>query len=240
MEKETPRATAYEFAKRAEMEAQLSVFARTNEAGFDELNEMYMDFCNSYSWEAYCFSDNGKHGIKSADGRVLVPAQYEDLHFYPMFAERINLVAACKGGKWAAVKADGSGEAVTPFEYDSIAPVGGSLIAASKDGKSAYIDTNDLNGPRTTPFHFDQIVLQGDCLFMNGWSIFKKDGRYGVTDGTDYSEPAFDQIDYITPDTFIEGTLNGVTGYLDIEGRFTTDENEAYYFAFQYEMIDED
>lgn len=104
-------------------------------------------------------------------------------------------------------------------------PVSANVIPVMKNGKWWYIKSN---GELFTPLEFDMIFTDDGISFMNGISVFKKDGRYGVTDGLAISKPVFDEIDVVVEDTFISGTRDGIRGYIDKDGEFTADEERAY------------
>ena len=67
--------------------------------------------------------------------------------------------------------------------------------------------------------------------FLNGTSIFKIEGKYGVLDaGGDMTEAIFDEVN---PDLegWVEVKYNGEWGYIDEDGQFTKDEEEASFSA---------
>ncbi|MBE2206637.1 MAG: WG repeat-containing protein [Saprospiraceae bacterium] len=56
------------------------------------------------------FSQNGKNGMKAQDGTVLIPAEYDDLHF-----QYCGFMVASKEGKFGVINE--TNKAVIPFEY---------------------------------------------------------------------------------------------------------------------------
>jgi hypothetical protein len=222
-----PQATVVEFEKREKLEAQIDLFSFGSKE-YEMLTDEYLDFVNSYDWTVVVFYKYKKCGIKSATGKVLVPALYDEILYLPHWVNEQSYVAACLQGKWGIVKCDGINTTVTLFEYDNINPIQGNMAVVRKGTKWGYID---VNGLLSTPLHFDYICDFGEYTFVNGISIFRKDGLYGVTDGVEFSKPVFDEIDVIELDEYISGVFNGKQGYINKEGEFTVNKEEAYWIA---------
>jgi len=219
-----PKATEEDLKKREEYHE------RTKSGRLSDQEEMdYLNFMNSRQWDPEFFDENGKTGIRSVTGKMLVPPLYEDFVCFMHSVEYLNVVAARKNGKWGLVTADGSGTELSGFVYDYIAPVAGAKAVVRRDGRWGYLD---LDGKPFTPVEYDAIIIEeGGYTFMNGISMFRKDGRYGVTDGISISQPVFDEIDIIELGQWITGTRDGKKGYITEKGEFTEDENEAWWYA---------
>lgn len=212
MEKEyKPKATQKEFDQLATLEEMDS-----------------LDFMNSYRWFPEIVYEGDKCGIVSVLGKVVLPTEFEDIKYFEIAIEKQTVVTAQKNGKWGLVKTF-TGESLTGFIYDYMPPVSANVIPVMKNGKWWYIKSN---GELFTPLEFDMIFTDDGISFMNGISVFKKDGRYGVTDGLAISKPVFDEIDVVAEDTFISGTRDGIRGYIDKDGEFTADEERAYWIAY--------
>jgi hypothetical protein len=222
-----PQATVAEFEKREKLESKIDLLSLDSKE-FQLLNDEYLDFVNSYDWTAVMFYKYKKCGIKSATGKVLVPALYDEILYIPHWVNEQSYVAACLQNKWGIVKADGKNTTVTLFEYDNINPIQGNMAVVRKGDKWGYID---VNGLLSTPLHFDYIYDFGEYTFVNGISIFRKDGLYGVTDGVEFSKPVFDEIDVIELDGYVSGIFNSKHGYINKDGEFTEDQEEAYWIA---------
>lgn len=219
-----PKATDKEFAQR-----ELFVDKIVSGGMSEEETLEYLDFMNSYQWSPEFYEENGKHGIKSVLGIIIVPAFYDDFRCSLTFIEYQDAVTAMKSGKWGLVATDGTGNPLTDFIYDYIAPVAGPLAIAAKEGKWEYLE---INGKPACPENFDRILVSDDGLtFINGISIFKGNGRYGVTDGLLFTQPVFDEILEPEPGDWITGFRDGVKGYINEAGNFTEDENEAWWIA---------
>lgn len=198
---------------------------------FDQLVKLEemdaLDFINSYRWYPEIVYEGDKCGIVSVLGKVVLPTEFEDIKFFASAIEKQSVATAQKNGKWGLVKTY-TGESVTGFIYDYMPPVSANIIPGMKNGKWWYIKNT---GELFTPMEFDMIFTDNGVSFMNGISIFKKDGRYGVTDGLEISKPVFDEIDIVELDEFISGTRDGIRGYIDQEGEFTADEEKAYWIG---------
>lgn len=223
-EHSVPKATQEDISKRAEYQERFNSGLLT-----DQENMEYLNFMNSRHWDPEFFDENGKSGIRSVLGKILVPPRYEDFICFMHSVEYLNVVAARKNGKWGVVAADGSGTELTEFHYDYIAPISGPKVVVMKDDKWGYLG---MDGKPFTSIDYDGIIIEeGGQTFMNGISMFRKDGRYGVTDGISISQPVFDEIDVIELGQWITGTLDGKKGFITEEGEFTEDENEAWWYA---------
>ena len=168
---------------------------------------------------------NGKWGlVKTYTGESVTGFLYD---FIPPVLGSVTPVT--KNNKWGYIKING--ELLTSVEYDEIftTPIDYDKIFV-EDG----IIYRDLIVSKdfATPIDYNRIYMNYGPIFMNGISVFKKDGRYGVTDGLAISKPVFDEIDVVVEDTFISGTRDGIRGYIDKDGEFTADEERAYWIAY--------
>ncbi len=227
METTKPKATALEFAKREALEDQIDLLSIDSKE-YGLLNDEYIDLMNSYDWNADFYEENSMYGIKLTTGKVLVPALYNDIAFIPHWVNEQSYVPVCLNNKWGIVLADGKNTIVHELEYDYINPIQGNMAVVRKGDKWGYID---VNGILSTPLQFDHIYVDGEYSFVNGISIFKKDGLYGVTDGVEFSKPVFETIDSIGLDEYVTGVFNGKQGSINKEGEFTEDKEEAYWIA---------
>lgn len=74
-------------------------------------DDMYQKNNDGYAWVIL----NEKHGLLSAEGNVLVPAEYEDIFFY-----EDGIAAVMLDKKWGFIDSDNN--VIVPFEYDYISP----------------------------------------------------------------------------------------------------------------------
>ncbi len=183
-----PKATEEDFKKKAD-------YHERAKSGLlsDQEHMEYLNFMNSRQWFPEFFDENGKPGIRSVLGKILVPPLYEDLICFTHTVEYLNVVPARKNGKWGLVAADGSGTEITEFLYDYIATIAGPKAVVKKNDKWGYLG---LDGNPFTPIDFDMIIIEDDGnTFVNGISAFRKEGRYGITDGNSISKAVFDEMD---------------------------------------------
>lgn len=219
-----PKATQEELDKKAYYENKAKKGLLSDVEDLD-----YCEFMNSINWDAEFFKENGKYGILSVLDKMLVPPHYEDFVCFLNSVEYLNVVAALKNGKWGLVAADGSCTELTEFQYDYIAPIMGPKVVVMKDDKWGYLG---MDGQPFTSIDYDGITIEeGGQTFVNGISMFRKEGRIGVTNGISISLPIFDEIDDIDLDQWITGTRDGKKGYITEEGEFTEDVNEAWWCA---------
>lgn len=219
-----PKATQKEIDKLAILEDKVKNYDYSDPNAVSPEMDL-LNLMNSYRWYPEIVNDGDKCGIASVLGKVILPTEFEDVKFFNFAVEEQSVITAKKEGKWGLVKTY-SGESVTGFIYDYMPPVSGNITPVMKDEKWGYIKNN---GESFTPLDLETVFIENGATFMNGISVFKKDGRYGVTDGYDISKPVFDEIDMVELDSSITGTRDGVKGYINEEGEFTTNEDEAYW-----------
>jgi hypothetical protein len=93
-----------------------------DQAQLNELNEIEQ-MADHYDWSNQVFIDEatGKKGLRGVDGRVLIPALYDEFPMvgsYRLFHKRPHV--ARLGDKYGIVAADGTGKPLTAFIYDSL------------------------------------------------------------------------------------------------------------------------
>ena len=78
-------------------------------------------YIERYDWYDNIFEEGGKYGTKDVTGKVILPAQYDGIGelCHQIYFPKLPRVAVLDG-KRGLVKPDGSGEALTHFEYDTI------------------------------------------------------------------------------------------------------------------------
>ena len=176
----------------------------------NELNELYgtenhldriMELSNEQNQieEQYDLMDivyevNGKKGIKDIKGKVRVPALYSDfavLYAYTSF-RNTPVIALNDEGRFAIVKANGTGEAICGFEYEDIdiEPLS-KLFVVRKDGKAALMNHQ---GQLLTPLELDKVYLY---MPINGLIEIEMDNKLGVYDYCNklYVRPVYNAID---------------------------------------------
>lgn len=151
------------------------------------------ELSEQYDWKDEVFEKNGKKGVRSITGEVLVPALYDD--YREIYSQLIRIengvnphYIASQRGKFGLVAADGTGTSITDFCCDGICyfedydkflffnPGGYGVMSAS--------------GEIIVPCQMDEIIW---CPM--GSLAFCKDGKWGqYTDQYGYMEPHLDEL----------------------------------------------
>ena len=105
--------------------------------------EFYLDRLQSkYIRFHEVFEADGKFGIRSHDGTVLIPAEYDFLRTPYIYKDDLDVmpVIAEKEGKMGLVLPDGKNTVVAPFVYDNISLLDEyPYFEGTKDGETAVI-----------------------------------------------------------------------------------------------------
>lgn len=177
-------------------------------------------YIERYDWYDTIFEEGGKFGTKDVAGKVILPAQYDGIGelCHQIYFAKLPRVAVLDD-KRGLVKPDGSGEALTPFEYDAISYMIILPYYTVKKGNKYGVIGKD--GRVIVPCILDEICLpSGNCV------VFKADGKYGLLDsscGDLYVEPQFDNIEFIDMEQPYTVTKDGVEGVVNEKGEFMTD-----------------
>ena len=92
---------------------------------------------------------------------------------------------------------------------------------AKKNDKYGILD---FHGNEITPIIMDEVH---EMIDIDGCIPLEKDGKWGLVHLYDYVAPIYDKM-VICSEEYVEVWLNGVQGWLDINGPFTQDESKAY------------
>lgn len=90
-----------------------------------------------------------------------------------------------------------------------------------KNGKYGILDSN---GNEIVPVIMDEVH---EMIDTDGCIPLVKDGKWGLVHFYNYVAPVYDRM-VISSEAYVDVWLNGVQGWLDINGQFTTDESQAY------------
>lgn len=167
---------------------------------------------------------NGKKGIKDIKGNVRVPALYSDfaaLYAYTSF-RNTPVIALNDEGKFAIVKANGTGEAICGFEYEDIdiEPLS-KLFIVRKNGKAALMNHH---GQLLTPQELDIVYKY---MPINGLIEVQMGDKSGLYDYCKklYVRPVYDKID--EKDGVVYVQLGERWGFINSEdGSFIDEGNE--------------
>lgn len=163
-----------------------------------------------YSGNLAAFYEAGKWGYEDIDGKVVIPAEYEEAGNF------INGAAIVKkAGKWGVITP--TGDEVYQCIYDTISPFSGNGIALASIDKSWYylhIDGKIQSLPSDLTFH----------TYHNGLAkVMKKvrgHDRYGYIDTKGYFviEPIFDEAsDFFGDNAFV--SINGRHYSINTKGK---------------------
>ena len=193
----------------------------------EEQNLDHLEFLNSIDWTDELFCENGKYGLKSPIGELLLPPLFDNM-------KTLSSTGLCKGervvvqqnGKWGIALADGIGTWLIQPEYEFIG-YPNNLTAVCLDGKWGVlnISKNDF----LIPPECDRIYIDGGFMFVNGMGVYEKNGKSGIiSDDGSFTEAIFEDV-IIELDEFVKVNYEGQWGYVDKNNLFTTDEDEAFY-----------
>lgn len=188
-------------------------------------NNEHLDLLNNFDWSAQIFEENGKYGLRSAVGELLLPADFDD--FMTMTGDvlrRGDRVVSQKNGKWGVAVAEGKDTTwhLQP-EYDYIG-YPNYLTAVCKEGKWGII--NISTGQYLISPECDMVHTDNGILFVNGLASYEKNGKIGIIrmDGA-FTEAIFQETDF-EPEGPIRVMLNGGWGFINKHGNFTTEEED--------------
>jgi len=195
----------------------------------DELVFEQLDFLNSIDWGGELFLDGELCGLKNALGEVMLAPVFENMKLLSQKdIKKDDWIVAMQNGKWGVVLADGIGTWLVQPEYDTIG-YPNNLTYVCKDGKWGVIElsTQEL----IIPLECDKIFADNGFMFINGIGYYEKDGKTGViTTSGIFTGAIFDEADG-DPDGFVKVKFNGEWGFINEDNKFTTDEDEAYYYS---------
>ena len=186
-------------------------------------------YIERYDWYDTIFEEGGKFGTKDVAGKVILPAQYDGIGelCHKIYCGNIPRVAKLNG-KAGLVKPDGSGEALTPFVYDSISYM---LIepyyTVKKNGKFGIIGKD---GHVIAPCILDEITHgNGQCLVLRSGSKF---GFLDRTCNDLYIAPQYDKVEFVDMEQPCIVTKDDVEGVINKFGDFMTCEEALDYEGY--------
>lgn len=188
------------------------------------------DFMAAFDWETELIEKDGKYGLRTALGEVIVPPVFENFMLLrPAELNNGDRVVTQHNGKWGVLIADGKGTWLVEPEYDYIGyPNNLAPVCIGEKWGVINIPANKF----LIPIECDMVHVNHGFLFINGLGSYEKDGKTGIIrqDGA-FTEAIFEDTD---PD--FEGTLrvklNGEWGFINELGAFTTNEDDdIWYFS---------
>ena len=188
----------------------------------DKLFQSREKIISSYCWGDIPFKDDGKIGLKDILGRVVVPAQFDNvLDCDSSVIDAVSSVCRVEiNGKIGLVRKDGSGTMVIPAEYDEAYDImyfNG--YGVMKDGKWSILNRN---GEEIVPFIIDEILEPyGSCLF------FKSEGKIGCIDPKcelPYVPAEYESYELASIDEPYKFVRDGKEGYVTGDGKFISED----------------
>ena len=159
--------------------------------------------------------ENGKKGVKLPNGRVIIPANYDEFAYtYSDFIWDTRPYVAIKDGKYGLVRPDGKGTELTPFVYEIIAAVPeipNHFLYKKEKGECFGIMAMD--GREVTPCNLDAYSCDGQTVY------FRSGNHQGLWQWVidELLEPIYDDIEVLDIDEPTLFTLNGEKGYVKVE-----------------------
>ena len=159
--------------------------------------------------------ENGKMGVKLPNGRVIIPANYDEFAYtYSDFIWDTRPYVAIKDDKYGLVRPDGKGTELTPFVYEIIAAVPeipNHFLYKKEKGERFGIMAMD--GREITPCNLDSYSCNGQTVY------FRSGNHQGLWQWVidELLEPIYDDIEVLDIDEPTLFTLNGEKGYVKVE-----------------------
>ncbi|MBQ2574836.1 MAG: WG repeat-containing protein [Bacteroidales bacterium] len=177
------------------------------------------DIKNKKGFTEVFVGENGKKGVKTIEGSIIVPANYDEIAYtYTRSIPKGYPYVAIRDGKMGLVAPDGNGTELTAFVYDRIdmfsaMPYG--WLWYQKDGSKQF-GIMTIDGKEVMPCKLDS--YGEDCQTI----YFTSGDRQGLlqTSLGLLLEPIYDDIEVEDPDSQIIFTLNGEKGYVKEDGTF--------------------
>lgn len=201
------------------------------------------------------FHQNGRKGLIHKSGKVLLPAQYDQI-------DEFYCGIACVWGNGLVGYINKAGEWITKIEYESASRFCEGLCCIRIDGKWGFIDTKGawaIEPQFSWAYDFHEGVAsveldgkwgfidkQGNWFikptieraydFHNGFAVAISDGKYGLIDKTGKFTvaPQFDSINDVC-DNIARVQINGKTGYIDTAGNWVFEPRANIMFAKDFD-----
>ena len=176
---------------------------------------MQNDTLNTKGFSKVFTDENGKKGVKLGNGKVVVPALYDEIAYtYDSFEADTRPYVAMKDGKYGLVLPDGKGTELTPFVYEIIASVPeipNHFLYRKEEGNRFGIMAMD--GREVTPCNLDSYSCDGQTVY------FRSGEHHGLWQWVinELLEPIYDDIEVLDIDEPTLFTLNGEKGYVKVE-----------------------
>lgn len=159
-----------------------------NSQRYCELDEQIFSLFEEYDFMDKEFTENGLVGLRRADGSVIIPAAFDQIPYSYRLDVKVPAYPVRKGGFAGIVKADGSGNLITPCEYDSIEFDFPSYFFLTI--KNERVGVLSIDGKEIAPNEITNIgeMCDGIMPIMQGekWGF--------ITQFGEYVKPEFDEL----------------------------------------------
>lgn len=189
----------------------------------EQLNKLVL---GKMSKEATCDqifkAEDGKKGLCDCNGKLLVPALFDDIPERYTQLNRGNYIPVVRSGKY--------------YLYDICRHI---LSSKAYDNIFRYICEDEcfvvVNNGKVgllnrrleiiVPVEMDEIYEMQD---IDSCVVFTKEGKWGAYQFGRYASPIFDDLE-VWSEQYVKVWLCGVQGWIDCDGNFTEDESMAYF-----------
>jgi hypothetical protein len=163
--------------------------------------------------EAYRILKNGKWGAIDAEGRIVIPPEYD--YIYP-FHNGATVVYNGEYGEAQRAFVSADGTFITDFEFDRAYHFFGELAVVVIDGKQGYIDRQ---GNRVTDAEFTLAYDFKDGRAPVGYGSYRE-RKYGVitADGSFAIKPVYDKIYQTSDPELFRAQLGEKWGIISLAG----------------------
>ncbi len=177
--------------------------------------QMMEDLNGKYDFFDQEFTEGGLTGLKDVTGKVRIPAMYKAIGArYRIEAWRNHPVPVVNAeGKYAIVRADGTGEPLCDFVYDYIGLLTWTELFTAYIGDKAILLRPDGSKLFTAPVDYIHEPL-------NDLIVLENEGKFGLcTWQGDYVAPIYDELDCDeNSDVYVR--LGDQYGYIGYDGAF--------------------
>lgn len=209
----------------AKYESLMAEFDNCESDDLDLKNKLYnkaQKYRDQYDWSSVVFEENGKEGLKTVFGDVVVPAVYEQIVYFPYYFYLTSLaIVAKKNGRLGLLKLnDDMSEVaeITGFEFDAAFHIEFTEFVAVRKEDTGKWGLVDMKGNMLVPTEMD--VIYNDAA--NGCIFVDKDGKSGVYDYVNeaFAYPEYESIDGMGEGGNLRFTKDGQEGYVTTDGQF--------------------
>lgn len=175
-----------------------------------------------FAQEYRLYEEEGKKGIKSDDGQVIIPAKYQELGWsHSPFQVQNEIIGYRHNGLWGLINLDN--EQLTSAIYTQINPSGSQLFVAGKNLPTGeFLGCIDKKGDPVLPFKYVDIKVVDDRFIVGTKN--RKGFVYSLLSpsGDLLLDPVYKAIDYLGDDKFLVKNLEGELTLVNEKGEAIT------------------